>query len=181
MGKKSLSFRSIAARILAWVRGDLPHDLSDDGRSVLPTTGMALLDDQDPDSSLMRLRWSSSFKSGHPVIDQQHSELFDIGNELITAVQGRKPKADIELLLHKLVEHIREHFATEEEVLARTRFPLSAQHMEIHRELLERAQDLKDWYRAGQLAVGDLVGFIAHDVIADHIIKEDLKFALRDR
>ena len=32
-----------------------------------------------------------------------------------------------------------------------------------------------------RIDLGELVGFITYEVIAEHIIKEDLKFALKDR
>ena len=139
------------------------------------------LDEPDPDTNLVMIRWRSAFECGHPVIDRQHRELFNIGNELINSVLGRRPKHDIELLLRELVEHIKEHFATEEDVLSRTRYPLSDEHRNIHGNLLERARDLEERYRTGQLAVSDLVGFISYDVISAHIVNEDLKFALQDR
>jgi hypothetical protein len=46
---------------------------------------------------------------------------------------------------------------------------------------LSRSQSLRDAYRSHQLDLGELVGFITYEVIAEHIIKEDLKFALKDR
>jgi len=142
---------------------------------------MGGLAEEEPASALTELRWRPSFETGHPIIDRQHSALFDIGNRLINAVRSQTGRIEIELLLDELVAHITEHFATEEEVLARTGFPLSRRHKEIHRELLERSRELRSWYRAGQLAASELVGFIADDVIANHILKEDMKFALKDR
>jgi hemerythrin-like metal-binding protein len=131
--------------------------------------------------ALMELHWRRSYETGHPIIDQQHRALFDIGNKLIHAAHSGKHRIEIELLLDAFVAHVKEHFATEEEVLCRTGFPLSARHKELHRALLERARELRKWYGAGRLAASELVGFIADDVIADHILKEDSKFALNDR
>jgi len=65
--------------------------------------------------------------------------------------------------------------------MARTRYPLTAQHRAHHAALLARAQSLRDRYRSHQLELSELVGFIAYEVITDHIIKEDLTFALKDR
>lgn len=135
----------------------------------------------DPGANLMMMRWSSSLDCGHPVIDIQHRELFNISNELINSVLDRKPRIETEFMLHELIEHIKDHFSTEEDVLVRTRYPLLAEHRDLHRALLECARDLQERYRTGLLAVSDLVGFIAYDVISTHIVKDDLKFALQDR
>ena len=171
---------SRTAAVLAWLRGDR-HRPADDRRSVLPTTGMGGLGDKETAAALRELRWRRSYETGHPIIDQQHSALFDLANKLIHAVHSEKHRIDIELLLDEFVAHIKEHFATEEEVLARTGFPLSERHKEVHHALLARARELRKWYGAGRLAASELVGFIADDVIADHILKEDSKFALNDR
>ena len=47
--------------------------------------------------------------------------------------------------------------------------------------LLAKAQSLRDRYRQHELELSELVGFIAYEVITDHILKEDLKFALKER
>lgn len=137
--------------------------------------------DGESTQSLIQLSWRKSFECGHPVIDAQHRGLFDIGDGLINAAVKGKARDHIEFLLDELTEHIEEHFITEEAVMARTRYPLTAQHRAHHAALLARAQSLRDRYRSHQLELSELVGFIAYEVITDHIIKEDLKFALKDR
>ena len=103
-----------------------------------------------------------------------------IRDSINAAVKG-KSRDHIEFLLDEMTEHIKEHFVTEEAVLARTRYPLSGEHRAHHADLLSRAQSLRDAYRSHRLDLGELVGFITYEVIAEHIIKEDLKFALKDR
>jgi len=130
--------------------------------------------------ALMQISWRKSFECGHPVIDDQHRALFEIGDGLINAVLKNKARNHIEFLLDELTEHIELHFITEEAAMARTRFPLSDLHRQHHQELLERARALRESYRQGRLDVSELVGFIAYDVITEHIVREDLKFALRE-
>jgi hemerythrin-like metal-binding protein len=131
--------------------------------------------------ALMQIAWRKSYECGHPVIDAEHRRLFEIGDTVINAVMKNKTRAHIEFLLDELTEHIQAHFSTEEAVLARTRYPLTQEHRGHHMELLQKAQGLRDSYRQGLLDVSELVGFIAYDVITEHIINEDLKFALKDR
>lgn len=131
--------------------------------------------------ALMQIAWRKSFECGHPTIDAQHRQLFEIGDTVINAVLKSKPRNHIEFLLDELTEHIQAHFKSEEAVLARTRYPLTQEHRAHHAALLEKAQGLRDSYRQGLLDVSELVGFIAYDVITEHIIHEDLKFALRGR
>jgi len=170
----------IAAGIFEWARRFRGQPKAKDSAGIASTNPPGP-DGPDPGTQLMLMRWRSSFECGHPVIDMQHHELFNISNEVINSVLDRRPKIGIEYLLHELVEHIKDHFLTEEEVLARTHYPALEEHRNIHRLLLGRATELQERYREGVLPVGDLVGFIAYDVISAHIIEEDLKFALRGR
>ena len=170
----------IAAGMFEWTRRFRGQRKAEASRSV-PSTNPPQPDGPEPGTNLMMMRWHSSFECGHPVIDMQHRELFNISNVLINSVMERKPKVGTEYLLHELVEHIKDHFSTEEEVLVRTRYPLLEEHRAIHRGLLGRALELEDRYREGLLQESDLVGFVAYDVIAAHIVQEDMKFRLENR
>ena len=127
---------------------------------------------------LMQMTWRKSFEVGHPVIDQQHRRLFAIGDKLINAVLKNKPRETVEDLLDELNEQIEAHFKTEEAVMARTRFPLSKEHRVQHESLLEKARALREQYRTEQIDAGAMVGFIAYELVTEHIINEDSKFAL---
>ena len=133
-----------------------------------------------PPASPVRLVWRSAFECGHPVIDTQHRQLFVVGNELIDTVHGGQSPADIEWQLNALIDHIGAHFCTEEALLAKTRHPLSEEHKAAHRALLDKAERLSQRFHRGEVAVGELVGFITNDVVINHITKDDRKFAAQD-
>jgi hemerythrin-like metal-binding protein len=129
--------------------------------------------------ALRQMRWREAYDSGHPVIDTQHKKLFEIGDRLIHAVQRTHTRAKVEAILDELVEHIEEHFKTEEAVLAGSGHPITKEHLDSHVEMLEHAKSLRDRYRSRHVHMQELVSFIANDVVAEHIIKEDLKFSLQ--
>jgi len=131
-------------------------------------------------AELLQMAWQPSFEIGHEAIDRQHQRLLSLGNELITALMQRKPHEDVELMLDVLVTEIGRHLKLEEDVAAGLNTPLSRKIREAHRGLLERATGLRNRFQEGQLPAGDLVGFIAYDLIAMHVVKEDLG-ALRAR
>lgn len=126
---------------------------------------------------VLPIRWSKALESGHPLIDRQHRQLFDIGNQVVAAVRTHEPRFIVEALLQGLIERIEEHFTTEEAVLARSGHPLSLEHQRAHDALLIRAGELLERYRENLVQAGELVGFINYDVILSHIVKEDTKFA----
>jgi len=148
-----------------------------DGRLATRMT----LDNEDPATqAIVQLAWRTSFECGHPEIDEQHRKLFEIGQALINAALKQKPMADVQLLLDELVSHIQDHFISEEAIMARTRFPLSKEHEQIHLVLLDRTKSLRDRYRDSQVEISELVGFITCDVITEHILHEDRKFAVKE-
>lgn len=128
-------------------------------------------------ASLVQLRWQASFEVGHEVIDRQHRKLFSLGNQLINALMSKQAKGDIELLLCDLVDELVEHFRCEEEIMANYNAPLSEAHKAIHQALRERLFDLQQRFSQGRVLASELVGFLAYDIVAEHIMKEDLKFA----
>jgi hemerythrin-like metal-binding protein len=142
-------------------RMDVPEAANDDARG----------------RALTQIIWKPSFECGHSVIDAQHRRLFGLGNELIMAVSANKPREDIEWLLDELIDHITNHFRTEEAALARAKHPITEEHQEVHRSLLSKAAELRGRSRRGEMTTSDLVGFVVYDVITDHITTEDLRFS----
>lgn len=130
-------------------------------------------------SRLIEISWREAFDCGHPVIDAQHRRLFGVGNELINAAMQGKPKFDIECLLQELIDDIIEHFCTEECLLAQTANPLSKAHQQHHVGLLDKARSLQSLYQDDELPASELVAFIAYDVITEHILKEDIRWAVQ--
>lgn len=139
----------------------------------------ALEDSGELGAPLFQVSWRKAFECGHPVIDAQHRHLFVLCNELINAVLSQQSDVDVEWLIEELIDHISDHFCTEEALLAKTRHPLSSEHQDVHRVLLIKAKDLHRRFRDRQVLAAELIGFIACDIITNHITKDDLKFAPR--
>lgn len=121
------------------------------------------------------LVWRSAYECGDAVIDMQHRDLFNLGNALIDALLEGNPRAEVEELLDNFVAHIVEHFNTEEVLMNQSEHPILESHLDVHHKLLDRANELNRKYHHGDRVVRDLVGFIANDVVAQHIILEDPK------
>lgn len=75
---------------------------------------------------------------GSREIDNQHKDLFKLGHLL--AQQMQDPATGIEQfhsVLNDIAKSVRDHFATEEKILARNGYPLLAVHSLAHRDYLE--------------------------------------------
>jgi hemerythrin-like metal-binding protein len=124
----------------------------------------------------IRLVWRNIHKCGNPIIDEQHRNLFKVSNELITATFKNSPKKDIKILLYKLLNHIEDHFNSEEIILEENRYPLLNEHKMIHHSLHDKFKKIIEKFHKDEINSGDLIGFIIYDIVHQHIMKEDFKF-----
>jgi hemerythrin-like metal-binding protein len=94
-----------------------------------------------------RMRWSSNHDLGHAVIDRQHRRIAAASAALAQA-RGGDPRA-VATGLTGLIALLRRHFALEERLMERTRYPRAAGHRELHRALLADMLALRTGVRTG--------------------------------
>lgn len=82
----------------------------------------------------MLVEWKETYKLGHPGIDAQHRELFDLINQMADAQAPDQLKP----VLMQLYRHTRDHFELEEGLMKASGFPGLAAHAGYHNELLSR-------------------------------------------
>ena len=126
--------------------------------------------------AVVHLQWHEAYESGHPTIDSDHRQLFDLANVLLqragAAVEGPEAIAALETLL----DHIRVHFAQEEQILEERNYSHLTEHRRAHAGLLKRAAVLRERHSQGLASLGDLVEFLAQDVVARHMLSVDRAF-----
>lgn len=87
--------------------------------------------------------WNPGLATGHATIDEQHQELFARADSLIDAMLQGKASAEVAGLVAFLRDYCRDHFATEELLMARSGYPLAAGHAQAHRYFEQRFQELE--------------------------------------
>ncbi len=129
------------------------------------------------DNTILHLVWHISYACGDPTIDNEHRKLFKLANNLIDSAFTRKEKPKVfESDLERLLAHVSQHFADEEAILARNYYHDLGAHAHSHKMLLEHAQKLRKSALAGGVTIGELVNFLAEEVVAQHMLKTDRKF-----
>lgn len=129
------------------------------------------------DLSIVRLVWREAYQCGEASIDEEHQALFDHANKLINdAMSGAQDYGQLSEALDELINSVTQHFASEEAVLARHRYAGLEEHVLQHQKLVGRAHELRRAADAGELTLGDLVSFLAQEVVATHLLKEDARF-----
>jgi diguanylate cyclase (GGDEF)-like protein/hemerythrin-like metal-binding protein len=128
-------------------------------------------------AAVVSLTWLEAYECGEPTIDREHRELFKLGNVLIAASTAKDANLDsIKSALDRLLAHVVHHFADEEALLAQHGYERLASHKQAHARLLARAQELKASAEAGKATLGDIVNFLANDVVARHLFMADRDF-----
>jgi diguanylate cyclase (GGDEF)-like protein/hemerythrin-like metal-binding protein len=128
------------------------------------------------DAGFVRLVWRTAYESGHPGIDRQHRDLFELANDLLSALMSARPTDEIAEIIGQLVANVGAHFAYEEAVIAGTGYPDITAHNSLHRDLAGRAKEMAERFSSGTLEVGELFQFLAHDVVVKHILGADREF-----
>jgi len=120
----------------------------------------------------LRLIWRDSYACGEPLIDQEHRELFDLANALIDSVH--KDHITVDAALVALLQHLEQHFANEEKILASRGYARLEEHRNSHASLLRKAGELRSAAAAsGSASFGALIDFLANDVVARHLFTAD--------
>jgi len=119
------------------------------------------------------LAWNDTYSVGVTTIDQQHSGLFAIVNELHTAMMKGQTRNVLGSLLDKLVKYTVEHFAYEERTMEAAKFPGLAAHRGLHVALTRQVAEFVARYKRGDGTVNiELLRFLS-DWLTKHIQQED--------
>lgn len=127
-------------------------------------------------ANFVRLSWHATYECGNPVIDEQHRGLFADANLLLEAVLSGRPEAEVATLVNTLVRNLVQHFKDEEAIIRAAGYPRAAEHAAIHSLLVDKAVLLVKHFHDGTLAIGELFQFLAHDMVARHMLGVDREF-----
>lgn len=126
--------------------------------------------------SFIRLVWHASHECGNKTIDRQHRRLFARSNKLLASfASGSQGDTSLASMLY-LLDEVAQHFRDEEDILEKAAYPALEEHRRIHADLVAQTRELAALQQQGRLSIGELFRFLANDVIAEHMFKEDRKF-----
>ena len=78
--------------------------------------------------------------------------------------------------IDQLIASVVAHFSNEEAVLARCGYAGLEAHALQHQRLVTQARRLSERAATGDLSLGEVVSFVALDVVVSHLLHEDRKF-----
>ncbi len=117
--------------------------------------------------------WNSRFLTGVEIIDLQHEALFETVNTLADVVKLNNESPRVVGYLELLVRLTQEHFTTEEQFLRESGNRQLRSHLEEHRGLNAKLQELQTKHMNGGLVSADVALFFA-EWFAHHINEADM-------
>ena len=119
--------------------------------------------------------WQEKYVTNINVIDKQHKELFELTNQLHHACQTGNEAAEdfFKKALSYMVQYVRVHFSTEQDLMKRVRYPGYAEHKFQHdsliREIFQAAHD----FTKGRRRVPNNFVRTLEDWICNHVAYSD--------
>lgn len=133
---------------------------------------------------MLPMKWDNDKLSlGISLVDEQHKQLFNIINQLVT-INANSKKKDILYVIDKFINYTRFHFSTEENLFDKFDYLDSTKHKIEHQEFIEKFEEiikeLKNKKSYKQVAVRDiadkLYSFITNWII-NHITDSDKEYS----
>lgn len=143
---------------------------------IAPETPQRVGVGENVSANFVQLSWHPAYECGHPLIDDQHRALFGDANNLLTAILSGRPADEVATVIDALVRDVVQHFQDEESIFTAAGYPGAAEHAAIHRQLVESAVTLVGRFHAGTLGIGELFQYLAHDVVARHMLGADREY-----
>jgi hemerythrin-like metal-binding protein len=118
-------------------------------------------------------KWSEALETGDPEVDEQHRALYDLVNDLNASAVMGGDRALVEGSLERILRYAATHFATEEALMERSSYPLSREHIKLHRAFAQAATEKVAAHLAGHdVTLPELARFM-EDWLDEHIEQQD--------
>lgn len=127
--------------------------------------------------------WRDAFCVGDQEVDKQHRKLFELLDQLYSAVCVGEGTEQVGRVLEELLGYTRYHFYAEETLMQEVGYPGYASHKQEHEQLMAEVQrQLEAFKRGDKILSIDLLEFM-NDWLSQHILQSDLQISehLRNR
>lgn len=137
----------------------------------------------------MPVIWKPQLSTGNDLIDRDHKYLISLFNSIELSLVKPDSLQFLPIFFRELLEYTREHFAREERIQIKIRYPYYAEHKMEHQKIIEHLEKLNDMVlklMAAREKLGDErihdrldseIISLAREWIIDHVVKTDGKMA----
>lgn len=135
---------------------------------------------KNPDTDREIVKWEPRYETGIELIDEQHKELLSLTNDLYRACLTGSDEAGavFKESMTRMVNYVRFHFSTEQQLLQKVGYPQYLGHKKLHESLTKSILDAAKEYNEGRKFVPNNFVRTLKDWIFSHIAIEDKAYAL---
>ncbi len=121
--------------------------------------------------------WMDTYSTGIHSIDAQHRNLFNVAEDLYTAMSNGQGRAAVGRTLDRLVQYTASHFAHEERLMRLHEFPDFVAHKTEHDKLTAQVLQFQTDFRAGKVTMTVQLLQFLKDWLQKHIQGSDQRYA----
>jgi len=122
------------------------------------------------------IEWQPAFSVLVSRFDEQHKKLFNLINELHSAMQIGEGQVILGNIFSSLADYTKTHFADEERMMEANGYPDIFRHKAAHEYLIGRVLELKKEFVEGNGVLSISVLNFLRDWLTTHIQGEDKKY-----
>ena len=120
--------------------------------------------------------WDEKYSVQVKEIDDQHKKLVDLIFQLFNSINKHSTKEELGGILEELIEYASYHFSTEEKYFNKFNYKNSAEHIEEHKQFVEKVSDLNKKYLNNEIEISfELIDYL-EDWLLDHLVDSDQKY-----
>jgi hemerythrin-like metal-binding protein len=125
---------------------------------------------------LEKIKWDEKFSIGISEIDAQHQKLFQMINVMNDIHNGEVlEKSSLGVVLLEMMEYLRSHFKTEEEMMEKTMYPDFTSHKKEHAIFIDTTIYFSEKMMKNKFITDELLLFLYNWLIT-HTMLSDQKF-----
>ena len=122
-------------------------------------------------------RWTQTYSVNIAELDRQHQGLFLIISRLNDAMEAGQGVSVMDGVLAELLEYAKNHFAAEEDLMEKHRFPGRSAHQLEHQAFGRTITHYLEDYRAGKLGAPAALLLFLRSWLRQHILKSDKAYS----
>lgn len=122
------------------------------------------------------LNWNNNWNSGEKKIDEQHRELFRLTSKFMGNSLLPTDKKMAVAQLDRILEHVKEHFEYEEEILKKAGYEAVSSHAALHKHLLERGTEIRNSVANDNADFSTAIIFLFDEIIVGHLLRDDIEY-----
>lgn len=122
------------------------------------------------------MKWNEKYSVNVQSMDIQHKKLFELLDELLSAMKEGKGSVALSSVLDGLTTYTIYHFKSEENLISMHGYPELEAHKLEHKNLIDNVSEFKKKFDSGQIGMSLNVMNFLNSWITDHILQNDKEY-----